>query len=106
MKGLRYPEGEVGVNISTFAAMAPAAKAREFTGPEFTQCPVTEDIFTNLRLLMKIYEDNYEEECTTSGILMTRRNKFTASGQQLSIKELFIEAVHGLSAWHSLLRWV
>ena len=46
MKGLRYLKGEVGVNISTIAAMAPAMKAREFTGPKFTQCPVTEDILS------------------------------------------------------------
>ena len=37
-KGLRYLEGDVGVNISTIAAMASAVKVREFTGPEYTKC--------------------------------------------------------------------
>ena len=37
-------KGEVGVNVRTIAAMVSAAKAHEFFGPEYTQCPAIEVI--------------------------------------------------------------
>ena len=42
-KGQRYLEGEEGVKFRTIGAMTSAAQAREFTGPEYAQCPAFKD---------------------------------------------------------------
>ena len=47
-KGLRFLNGKVGVDISTIAAMASAAKAQEFTGPDYTQCPAHDLVYVHL----------------------------------------------------------